>query len=122
MGLLAETGDYLMAADAFIARFTKDVRLRSVLAYMNPLYGGRANETPAYVHAVISTLYINGASRFVGGSDRFAGLLADVIRRNGGDIYTHDGVKWVEIGNRRVDYVVTESGRRFTADYYSPAR
>ena len=121
MGLLAETGDYLMAADAFIARFTKDVRLRSVLAYMNPLYGGRANETPAYVHAVISTLYINGASRFVGGSDRFAGLLADVIRRNGGDIYTHDGVKWVEIGNRRVDYVVTESGRRFTADYYISA-
>ena len=121
ISLLAETEDYLMSADAFIAKFTSDVRLRSILAYMNPLYGGRANETPAYIHAIISTLYIHGASRFVGGSDKFAHLLSDVIKQNGGDVYTNDGVKWLEIKDRKVDYVLTESGKQLTADYYISA-
>ena len=88
---------------------------------MNPLYGGRANETPAYIHAIISSLYIHGASRFIGGSDKFAYLLSDVIKQNGGNIYTNDGVKWVEIKERKVDYVITESGKQFTADYYISA-
>lgn len=76
--------DFLVPADEFIARYTSDARLRSVLAYMNPLYGGRAGQTPAYVHAIISTLYINGVSRFVGGSSHFAELLASVVRECGG--------------------------------------
>lgn len=121
ISLLTESQDYLMSADAFIAKFTSDVRLRSILAYMNPLYGGRANETPAYIHAIISSLYIHGASRFIGGSDKFAYLLSDVIKQNGGNIYTNDGVKWVEIKERKVDYVITESGKQFTADYYISA-
>ena len=118
MSLFAECPDFLMPADGFIAKFTADCRLRSVLAYMNPLYGGRANETPAYMHAIISTLYIHGASRFVGGSARFAGLLADVVRQHGGEVATGDGVEWIETADRRVDWVRTRSGRVLTADYY----
>ena len=38
MSLFTESNDLLTAADAFIANFTTDERLRSVLAYMNPLY------------------------------------------------------------------------------------
>ena len=78
--LYNHSDDFLMAADDFIAKYISDRRLRSVVAYMNPLYGGKGGHTPAYVHAVISVLYINGASRFVGGSSHFAELLADVIR------------------------------------------
>ncbi len=118
MSLFAESNDFLMAADAFIAQFTDDQRLRSVLAYMNPLYGGRAHETPAYVHAIISTLYIKGASRFVGGSSHFADLLADVIRQHGGQVLPHDGVEWIETQERSVQYVRTKSGRQYIADYY----
>lgn len=118
MGLFAESNDFLMAADAFIAKYITDERLRSVLAYMNPLYGGRAHETPAYVHAIISTLYIHGASRFVGGSGQFALLLADVIKQHGGTVVTGDGVEWIEVADRRVKYVRTKSGKQYTADYY----
>lgn len=118
MGLFAESNVFLMAADEFIAKFTSDIRLRSVLAYMNPLYGGRAHETPAYIHAIISTLYIKGASRFVGGSGQFAQLLADFIIDNGGQVLTNDGVEWIEVNDRKVDYVRTKSGMHFTADYY----
>lgn len=118
IGFLAESDDLLMAADDFIAKFTSDRRLRSVLAYMNPLYGGRAHETPAYLHAIICTLYINGASRFVGGSSHFADLLADVITSHGGQVLTSEGVEWIEVNDRRVDYVRTKTGKTFTADYY----
>jgi len=118
MSLFAEAEDFLMAADDFIAKFTDNVRLRSVLAYMNPLYGGRAHETPAYIHAIISTLYIKGASRFVGGSGRFAQLLADVITSHGGQVLTNEGVEWIETAERCVCYVRTKSGHQYQADYY----
>lgn len=121
LSVFVDSEDMLTAADDFIAKFTGDKRLRSVLAYMNPLYGGRAHETPAYVHAIISTLYIKGASRFVGGSGQFAQLLCDRIRQQGGEIITSDGVEWIEISDRKVDYVRTRTGRVLTADYYISA-
>lgn len=115
------TDDFLMAADAFVAKYVTDRRLRSILSYMNPLYGGRANQTPAYIHAIITALYIGGASRFVGGSDRFAHLLASVVTASGGEVIRGDGVEWIEVGDRHVDYVRTKSGRRLEADCYISA-
>ena len=117
-GLYNHSHDFLMAADDFIAKYISDKRLRSVVAYMNPLYGGRGGQTPAYVHAVISVLYINGASRFVGGSSHFAHLLADVIREHGGEVVAGDAVTWVEVNNRKVAYVRTAKGRQYEADWY----
>ena len=117
-GLYNHSDDFLMAADDFIAKYISDKRLRSVVAYMNPLYGGRGGQTPAYVHAVISVLYINGASRFVGGSSHFAHLLADVIREHGGEVVAGDAVTWVEVNNRKVAYVRTAKGRQYEADWY----
>ena len=101
--------DYLMSADSFIAKYIGDRKLRSVLAYMNPLYGGRKDQTPAYIHAIINVLYINGPSRFVGGSDKFAHLLSQVITHGGGHIHVHDAVEWIEVNERNVDYVKTQS-------------
>ena len=118
MSFFAESNDFLMAADAFIAKYITDERLRSVLAYMNPLYGGRSHETPAYVHAIISTLYIRGASRFVDGSYHFAQLLSDVITSNGGQVIPGDAVERIYVVDRRVEYVRTKSGKQYTADYY----
>jgi len=118
ISLFTESNDFLMAADAFIAKYISDKRLRSVLAYMNPLYGGRAHETPAYVHAIISTLYIKGASRFVDGSYHFAQLLAEVITSNGGQVIAGDAVEWINVTERNVDYVRTKSGKKYVADYF----
>lgn len=118
MSLFAETNDFLMAADDFIAKYISDERLRSVLAYMNPLYGGRAHETPAYVHAIISTLYIKGASRFVDDSYHFAQLLSEVTTSNGGQVIAGDAVAWINVVDRKVEYVRTKSGKQYTADYY----
>lgn len=113
--------DFLMAADAFIAKYITDVKLQSVLAYMNPLYGGRKDETPAFVHAIISELYIKGACRFVGGSAHFAQLLGEIIMRSGGKIITGDAVERIEVNNRMVEWVRTKSGKLFSADHYISA-
>ena len=113
--------DFLMAADAFIAKYVDDPKLRSVLAFMNPLYGGRRDQTPAFIQAIISTLYINGASRFVGGSDKFAHLLREVIEQAGGEVIAGDGVEWVEVNDRHVDFVRTRKGREYTAQWYISA-
>lgn len=113
--------DFLMAADKFVAKYIHNEKLRSIVSYMNPLYGGRHDETPAFIHAIISTLYINGASRFAGGSDRFAKLLIGVIESNGGMVVVGDGVEWIEVDNRHVDYVRTRKGKVYTSDYYVSA-
>ncbi len=113
--------EFTMAADAFIAQYVTDARLRSLLAYMNPLYGGRAQQTPAYVHAIISVLYINGASRFVDGSCRCAEVLADFIREQGGTIITNDGVNHINVADRHVTGVTTKGGLSLSADSYISA-
>lgn len=110
--------EFLMAANDFIAQYIENPKLRSVLAYMNPLYGGKHDETPTYVHAVISVLYINGTSRFVGGSQHFANLLVSVIEKAGGEVLTHEKVEWIEVNNRHVDYVRTQSGKEYRGNYY----
>lgn len=121
-GIPVHSDDFMMSADAFIAKYISDRRLRSVLAYMNPLYGGRGNQTPAYVHAIINVLYINGASRFVGGSSDFADLLADVITANGGRVVTNAPVEWIEVSaEREVEYVRTKDGEQYVADWYISA-
>ncbi len=113
--------DFTMAADAFVAKYIKNDKLRSVVSYMNPLYGGRHDETPAFIHAIITTLYIKGASRFIGGSDRFADLLTAVIEEAGGTVITGDGVEWIEVNDRHVDYVRTHKGHEYTGDCYISA-
>ena len=121
LSLFTGSDEFLLSANAFIAKYIEDRKLRSVLAYMNPLYGGIKDKTPAYVHAIISTLYINGASRFVDGSEHLAHLLAKVVTDNGGQVIANDGVEWIEVKERSVQFVRTASGNELRADYYISA-
>ena len=84
MAALSE--DCLVPADEFIAQYIEDEHLRQLLAYMNPMYGGRAGHTPAYIHAVINVLYIEGTSRFVGNSGQLADALRQVVEEAGGEV------------------------------------
>lgn len=116
--IFSHSDEFQMAADAFIAQYISDRRLRSILAYLNPMYSGRADMTPAYVHAIISYLYIQGPSRFVGGSHVFANLLGDFIRQHGGEIHVADGVCTIRTEGRNVTGVVTTTGKVYVGDYY----
>lgn len=86
--LFSHSERFLWSADELIAHYIQDERLRDILAYMNPMYGGVKGHTPAYIHALINVLYITGPSRFVGGSQQLADALATVIREHGGEVIT----------------------------------
>ena len=109
---------FQMSATDFIAQYIQDEHLRSVVAYLNALYGGRAQVTPAYIHALISVLYIDGSSRFAGGSVLFAETLREVIEENGGHVFSGDGVKAVHSEGKVITGVTTESGKSYSADIY----
>lgn len=110
--------DFLMSADDFIAKYISDEHLRSIVAYLNPLYGGKAGMTPAYVHALISVLYLDGPSRFAGGSILFAETLRDFICENGGRVVAGDAVVAVHSENKLITGVTTAKGCDYSADYY----
>jgi len=110
--------DFSLSATAFIAKYISDERLRNIVAYTNPLYGGVGDQTPAYIHAIISVVYISGTSRFAGGTYRFAELLKDVILENGGQVIVSDGVAHITSEGKMITGVVTKKGRTFTADHY----
>ena len=115
---LSHSADFFMPADEFIAKYIADKRLRDLLAYMSPMYGGLAGHTPAYIHAMINVLYINGSSQFVDGSQQLADCLADIILQHGGQVIPGDAVEQVEVSDRMVTKVRTCSQQIYTGNWY----
>ncbi|MDR0872795.1 MAG: NAD(P)/FAD-dependent oxidoreductase [Prevotellaceae bacterium] len=110
--------EFMLSVGNFIDSFTQNEKLRAVLALSNPLYGGDRYQTPAYIHCVISVLYIESAGRFVGGSQQLADVLVELIQNNGGKVFTRNGVKNIEIKDKNIEYIETADGKRHTADWY----
>lgn len=120
--LFSHSEKFLWSASDLIAYYIKDERLRDVLAYMNPMYGGVAGHTPAYIHALINVLYISGQDRFVGSSQQLADALVDVITQGGGQVVTGQRVTRLHIDSeRRCTGVTTDKGASYSADYYISA-
>lgn len=113
--------NFLISADSLINKFVQDKKLREILAYLNPLYGGVKGHTPAYIHAILNVLYINGATRFIGGGQQLADALCEVISANGGVVKANSPVVKIEIANKSVQYVQIENGKKYTADNYVSA-
>lgn len=113
--------DFAISADQLISMHVKDKRLRDLLSLRAPLFDGRVGETPAYVHAIINVLYIDGARRFVGPSQQLADALAKTIEENGGKVLAGAEVKEVEVEDKSITCVVTADGERHTAQAYISA-
>jgi all-trans-retinol 13,14-reductase len=115
---LMEDEDVVMPVRKFIEKYISNPRLRNLLAWCNPLYAGDPDSTPAYVHCIINRLYIEGASRFVGGSQQLADEMCHIIEESGGKVICGDGVAKIVAKERHADYVVTEKGLQYSADLY----
>ncbi len=102
----------------FLERFTSNPQLLNLMAFASTLYGGLKDKTPAYVHALINVLYINGTSMFGKSSQQLADALADVIRSNGGEVQTNHAVEEIHVENRVIQHVRTCNGKVFTGDVY----
>lgn len=107
---------YLWSADQLVAYYVKDQKLRALLSYLAPLYAGVAGETPAYVHAMVNVLHIEGSSMFADGSQHFADELASIITKANGRIITGKEVVGVEVNERRAVAVITADGERIEGE------
>lgn len=115
---LYQSEEIAMPVGKFIARYIRDPRLQTLLAWNNALYAGDYHRSPVYVHAIINRLFIEGASRFVGGSQQLADAMCELIREHGGEVICGDAVQEIVARDRKVVEVVTEKGKRYKADQY----
>lgn len=103
---------------AYIDAITENEKLRVILSGNNMLYAGEKYETPIFVHALITNMFITGAKYFVDGSQQLADEMAQIIRDGGGDLFTKSKVEHIEAADKKVKWVRTESGETFKADTY----
>lgn len=103
---------------AYLEQFTSNRQLLNLMAFMSTLYGGQRDLTPAYVHALINVLYINGTSMFGQSSQQLADALAQVICSHGGEVLTHSAVERIHVENRVIHSVELRNGQTLSADVY----
>ena len=111
----------LISTNKLIEQYTNNTKLQAILAWNNTLYGGEKDKTPAYIGAFITRFYIEGSSRFIGGSQQLADALIEVIVQNGGEVIVGNGVQFIDIQDKHIQKVVTVKGQEFTADWYISA-
>lgn len=117
-GIVIHSDKFIWPADKLISHYVSDKKLQEILAYLNPLYGGVEGHTPAYIHALINVLYINGASRFIDGSQQLADALKCVICAHGGEVMPNCEVTKIEVEEKNVVFVETKDGNKFCGDWY----
>lgn len=107
-----------VSAAHFIDDCVKDPLLRNVLAGTVSLYGGVRDVSPLYHHAMINHSNIEGAYRFVDGTQQIADLLAAQIRKNGGQVFNQSKVISIGMVNEKVGNVVLENGQVVFGDQF----
>ena len=99
-----------MDAEEFIASCTKDLKLRAVLGGNNILYAGQGGKTPFYVHALILNHYIESSWKCIDGGSQISKLLAENIRKAGGEIIRNAEVVSIRVENEKATHVLLKNG------------
>jgi len=115
---LSHSEDFLGSVSRLMDRYITDPKLKDLLTYLNPLFGSDPQTTPAYIHALLSTLHINGTFQFVNGSQQLADALSEVIEKAGGRVLAHKEVVRMAIENHQITGVYTHDGQSYQADSY----
>ena len=110
--------DFLGSVERLRDQYIVDPKLKALLGYLTPLFGSDPQTTPAYIHALLSTLHINGTFQFVDESQQMAEALAEVIEDAGGQVIANEEVVRIEVENRAITKVVTKKGNVYQADSY----
>lgn len=94
-----------LSASGFIAECTSNIELQNVLAGTSLQYAGIKGESTLYHHAMINHTNIEGAYRFVDGTQQLADALVKTIRSNGGDVFANSKVVSINLNGNKVDSV-----------------
>ena len=109
---------FLWPLDKFMRHYVKDADLHRLLTYISPLYAGVGSCTPAYIHAIVATLHIEGTYLFKQPSSHLADLLSGIITEAGGSVRTGDAVTNFSVHSHNIVSVRTASGMQYEAACY----
>lgn len=98
---------------ATIKDITKNTLLQNVLVGNNLLYGGEAEKTPFYLHALVMESYMHSAHKVTPGSSQIAKFLWQELQVHGGVIYRNTTVAKLVEGNGKLEYAESKEGSRF---------
>ena len=110
--------DFNRPFDELVDQFVIDPKLKGLLTYLTPLFGGVKGMTPAYLHALLSVLHINGTFQFIGGSLQMAEALKNVIESAGGQVVAKAEAVRIKVEDHQVTSVITKDGTIYQADSY----
>jgi all-trans-retinol 13,14-reductase len=102
----------------YLDSITHNADLQNILSATNMLYAGKKEKTPLYIHALISSFYINSAWRIAGGADSIANGLRRSIESNGGEIFTNVKVNKINCDSFKALSVSLENGEQIEAKYF----
>jgi all-trans-retinol 13,14-reductase len=105
-------------AATFIASVTTNETLRQVLAGNNLLYAGVANQTPLYIHALITNSFIESSWKCVDGGSQIARLLVKRIAAQGGILRRNTKVTAIGADDTHATHVVLENSEKITATHF----
>ena len=106
---------YGLSTAEFIGTLTENVRLKSVLGALNPLYAGGETNTPLYVHALVNHFFITSAWRLTEGGNQISDALVDSIQSMGGKVITKAEVIKFHFNDKLMSAVETTNGDMFEA-------
>ena len=110
--------DFLRPYNSLIDKYISNPKLKRLLGYLSPLFGGVEDMTPAFFNALLSVLHIGGTFQFVDGSQQMADLLIEVIENGGGKVIASEEVVNINVDNHLVTSVLTKNGNVYKADNY----
>ncbi len=105
------------AAD-FIDDCVENKVLRDILAGTNVLYGGERNASNLYHHAMINNSNIEGAYRFIGGTQKIADLMVKKIESHGGVVRNCSKVVHIDVEQADVKSVELENGEKIFGKHF----
>jgi all-trans-retinol 13,14-reductase len=103
---------------SYLDSLTGNAELQNVLSSSNMLYAGKRDKTPLYIHALISSFYIQSAWRIGGGANTISASLVRSIKRFGGEVYTRAEVKSITCSASKATSVKIVTGEIIEAKYF----
>ncbi len=107
-----------VSVSQFIDEVISDQTLRDLLSGTNTLYGGVKESSNLYHHSMVNYSNIEGACRFVGGTQHVADAFVLGIEANGGVVKSRSRVVSIDMGVNEAKSVTLESGEKIFGRYF----
>lgn len=101
-----------------IDSFTKNEKLKAVLAGSNFLYAGIPDKSPFYVHALSVNSYIQSSWRCINGGSQITKQLLKQLKKYGGEFYKYKEVTRFNVEENKVISVDLKDGTQVSGSIF----